>query len=65
MKKLLVLVAVGVAVKYLLDSDKGDEIKSYVKDLLGDARDVLNDFLEKTTDKVENATSAVDKRLMM
>ena len=65
MKKLLVLVAVGVAVKYFLDSEKGDEVKTYVKDLLGDAREFLNDFFEKATEKVENTASALDKKLMM
>ena len=65
MKKLLVLVAVGVAVKYFLDSEKGDEVKTYVKDLLGDAREFLNDFFEKATEKVENTANAVDKKLMM
>jgi hypothetical protein len=65
MKKLLVLVAIGVAVKYFLDSDKGDEVKNYVKDILGDAREFLNDFFENASEKVENAASTVDKKLMM
>ena len=65
MKKLLVLVAVGVAVKYFLDTDKGEEVKTYVRDLLGDARDFLNEFLENAAEKVENTASAVDKKLMM
>ena len=51
MKKLLVWVAIGVAVKYFLDSDKGEEFKSYVKDLLGDAQDVFNEYFEKATGK--------------
>ena len=63
MKKLLVLVAAGVALKYFLDSEKGDQVKRYVRDLLGDAREVLNDFFEKTSEKVENTASAVDRKL--
>ena len=37
MKKLLVLVAAGVALKLFLDSEKGDEVKAYVRDMLGDS----------------------------
>ena len=65
MKKLLVLVALGVAVKYFLDSEKGEEIKSYVKDLLGDAQDAFNEYMEKATGKVEGAASQIDKKLTM
>jgi hypothetical protein len=65
MKKLLVLVAIGVAVKYFLDSEKGEDVKNYVKDLLGDAREFLNDFFENASEKVENAASTVDKKLTM
>ena len=65
MKKLLVWVAVGVAVKYFLDSDKGHEIKSYVRDLLGDAQDAFNEYLEKASDKVEGTASRIDQKLMM
>lgn len=65
MKKLLVLVALGVAVKYFLDSEKGEELKSYVKDLLGDAQDAFNEYFEKTTEKVEGAASQIDKKFTM
>ena len=65
MKKLLVLVAAGVAIKLFLDSKKGDEVKAYVKDMLGDAREFLNDFFEKASEKVETAASAVDRKLTM
>lgn len=65
MKKLLVLVALGVAVKYFLDSDKGEELKSYVRDLLGDAQDAFNEYFEKAAEKVEGAASQVDKKLTM
>lgn len=65
MKKLLVLVAAGIALKYFLDSQKGDQVKDYVSSLLGDARQFLNDFFENASEKVENAASAVDKKLTM
>ena len=63
MKKLLVLVAVGVAIKLFLDSDKGDEVKAYVRDMLGDAREFLDEFFEKASQKVETAANAVDRKL--
>jgi hypothetical protein len=63
MKKLLVLVAAGVALKLFLDSEKGDEVKAYVRDMLGDAREFLNDFFEQASEKVENAAVAVDRKL--
>jgi hypothetical protein len=65
MKKILVLVAVVVALKYFIDSKKGDQVKNYVRDLLGDAREFLNDFFEKASEKVENAASAHDKKLTL
>ena len=65
MKKLLVLVAAGVAIKLFLDSEKGDEVKAYVRDMLGDAREFLNDFFENASEKVENAASAVDRKMTM
>ena len=65
MKKLLVLVAAGVAIKLFLDSEKGDEVKAYVRDMLGDAREFLNDFFERASEKVENTASAVDRKLTM
>ena len=65
MKKLLVLVAAGVAIKLFLDSEKGDEVKDYVRDMLGDARTFLNDFFERASEKVETAASAVDRKMTM
>ena len=65
MKKLLVLVALGVAVKYFLDSEKGEELKSYVRDLLGDAQDAFNEYFEKATEQVEGAASTIDKKFTM
>ena len=65
MKKLLVLVAAGVAIKLFLESEKGDEVKAYVRDMLGDAREFLNDFFERASEKVENTASAVDRKLTM
>jgi hypothetical protein len=41
MKKLLTLLALGVAVKYLLDSEKGKEIKSQIKGWIGNAQDAV------------------------
>lgn len=43
MKKLLVLAAVGVAVKYLLDTDKGSELKNQLNNWLGKAKDSFSD----------------------
>ena len=63
MKKLLVLVALGVAVKYFLDSEKGEELKSYVRDLLGDAQDTFNEFFNKASDKIEDTAGNVDNTL--
>ncbi|HUQ64758.1 MAG TPA: hypothetical protein VM101_01285 [Flavitalea sp.] len=63
MKKLLVLVAVGVAVKLFLDSEKGEEVKSYVRDLLGDVQDTFNDYLEKGSQKVERTARQVNDKL--
>jgi hypothetical protein len=63
MKKLLVLVAVGVAVKLFLDSEKGEEVKSYVRDLLGDVQDTFNEYLEKASQKVERTASQVNDKL--
>lgn len=65
MKKLLVLVALGVAVKYFLDSEKGEELKSYVRDLLGDAQDAFNEYFEKAAEKVEVTASQIDKKFTM
>ena len=63
MKKILVWVAIGVAVKYFLDSDKGEEFKSYVKDLLGDAQDTFNEYFEKATGKLEGTANRVNRKL--
>ena len=65
MKKILVWVAVGVAMKYFLDSDKGEEVKSYVKDLLGDAKDVFNEYYQKASGTVEGAINRTDKKLIL
>ena len=65
MKKILVWVAVGVAMKYFLDSDKGEEVKSYVKDLLGDAKDAFNEYYQKASETVEGAITRTDKKLIL
>jgi hypothetical protein len=60
MKKLLVLAVVGVAIKLFLDSDKGQELKQKVLDLISDAQDAINEYLEKATEKVEDVAGTVD-----
>lgn len=60
MKKLLGLIVLGVAVKLLLDSEKGDQIKAEVKRWWGKVEDVLDDVMEKAFDKVEDAGQKVD-----
>ena len=61
MKKLLLLAIAGVAVKLFLDSEKGYELKKHIHDLIQDAQDSVNAFLEKITDKIEDTASTVDQ----
>lgn len=60
MKKLLVLAVVGVAVKLFLDSEKGHELKQRVRDLIKEAQDTINDYLETASEKVEDMAGTVD-----
>jgi hypothetical protein len=46
MKKLLALAIVGIAVKYFLDSEKGTQAKSQLKDWLQDAQDAFGDTIK-------------------
>jgi len=60
MKKILALIIVGVAVKYFLDSEKGRQLKSRVRDLLDEGLDAVNEKLETAASKVEQAAGKVD-----
>lgn len=51
MKKLLTLLALGVAVKYFLDSDKGKELKTQIKGWIGDAQDAVAETVGNLEDK--------------
>lgn len=57
MKKLLVLAAIGVAIKYFLDSDSGKEAKDQVKSWLGDAKDYFDDYMKTAADKVQKVAN--------
>jgi hypothetical protein len=67
MKKLLLLVAAGVAIKLFLDSDKGRELKDKASDWWLDMQDKLYSSLENaaeaTTEKIENTASKIDNVL--
>lgn len=54
MKKLLVLIGLGVAIKYFLDSDSGRDVKNQVKDWLKEAQDGFSDKLEMAKEKVHD-----------
>lgn len=55
MKKLLLLVAAGVAVKYFLNSEHGKEAGKQVKDWLGEAQDSLKDVMGRAGKKAKQA----------
>ena len=56
MKKLLTLIALGAAVKYFLDSEKGHQLKSQLKGWMGDAKDVFDDTVKNTQKSAEGIT---------
>lgn len=58
MKKLLVLAAVGVAIKYFLDSENGKEVKSAIRDWFGEAQDAVKKQWDNASGR---AQAAVDK----
>ena len=64
MKKLLILAAIGVAIKLFLDSEKGEELKDKARDWWQDMQDKLYNALEnaaeKTAEKIENTAVKVD-----
>lgn len=60
MKKLLILAAVGVAVKYFLDSENGKEVKSTIKDWFGDARDTVKKQWDNANDHAEMAVNKMN-----
>ncbi len=51
MKKLLTLLALGVAVKYFLDSEKGKELKTQIKDWANKAQDAVAETVGSLEDK--------------
>lgn len=61
MKKLIVLAVVGVAVKLFLDSEQGVEIKRRIRNVIQDAQDSINGWLENVADKIEDTAADVDK----
>ena len=60
MKKILALVVLGVAIKYFLDSEKGEEFKNEVRHWWDRVEDTLNDVVAKAFSKVETAAEKVD-----
>ena len=61
MKKLIVLAVAGVAIKLFLDSPQGNQLKGKVRDLIQEAQDKINEWLETAAEKVENTASRVDQ----
>ncbi|MBO9571324.1 MAG: hypothetical protein J7497_03825 [Chitinophagaceae bacterium] len=56
MKKLLTLLALGVAVKYFLDSEKGGQLKSKIKGWMGDAKDAIDETVRNGQKAASGAT---------
>lgn len=63
MKKLLGIVVLGVAIKLLLDSEKGEEIKKEVRRWWDEMEDTINEAVKKALDKVEDTAAKVDNVL--
>lgn len=61
MKKLIALAVVGVAVKLFLDSEQGVEMKRRLRNVIQDAQDSINSWLEKVADKIEDTAADVDQ----
>jgi hypothetical protein len=61
MKKLLTLVLAGVAIKYFLDSEKGNQMRSKVTQWLSDAQDEFGNLIDKTSQKVGQTVSKIDQ----
>jgi hypothetical protein len=62
MKKLLALVAVGVAVKYFLDSEQGKQVKKQVMDLLSELQDTFSEGINKAGGKITEVRSQAENR---
>lgn len=60
MKKILTLLALGIAVKYFLDSEKGKDVKTQVKGWLGDAKDTFTDTLNGAERKIHKEASKMN-----
>jgi hypothetical protein len=60
MKKILTLVALGVAVKYFLDTERGKELKKQVTDWLGEAEDTVKETFQQATDTIKQAAARAD-----
>ena len=63
MKKLLVLAVIGIAIKYFLESEQGEQLKQKIRDLISRAEDAINEKLEAAAEKIENTASRVDQAL--
>lgn len=61
MKKLLTLALAGIAIKYFLDSEKGNQVLIKLKDWLAEAQDRLDALIGQTEQKPEQL-SAKNKR---
>ena len=63
MKKLVVIAAIGIAIKIFIDSDKGKELVHRIQDWIEGINENVNDFFEQIADKIENAATDVDDAL--
>jgi hypothetical protein len=63
MKKLLTLVLAGVAIKYFLDSAKGNDVRTKLKGWLSEAQDSFSDLAGKVTQKAENIARNTDRSM--
>ena len=63
MKKLVVIAAIGIAIKIFIDSDKGKELVRRIQDWIEGINENVNDLFEQVTDKIENVASDVDRSL--
>jgi hypothetical protein len=60
MKKLLTLVIAGVAVKYFLDSEKGQSLKTQLKGWLGEAQDAMKETVNRASGNVNQVADRIN-----
>ena len=63
MKKLVVMAAIGIAIKIFIDSDKGKELVRRIQDWIEGINENVDDLFEQVTDKIENVAADVDRAL--